>query len=118
MSLPYQIADRVDFDVMLCEGVGINPTAWRAQPLAQGNEPLENVLDVLLRSDPGNASVVDDPNTWIYIGSANQQTFPLRANESVNLRVTKRDAIYFKGPKGQKLHVVSARLNMTNIRSL
>lgn len=118
MSLPYQIADRIDFEVMLCDGVGTSPSAWKAQPLAQGNEPLENVLDVLIRSDPSNTSDSADPNTWIYIGNSNQQTFPLRANESVNLRVTKRDAIYFKGPKGQKLHVVSARLNMMNVRSL
>lgn len=115
MSLPYQIADRIDFEVFTCTGTGPSE-GWKAEPIAPGNEPLENVLDLLLRADPLNASDSADPNTWLYIGNANQQTFPLRANESINLRVTKRDAIYFKGPKGHKLHAVAAKLNNNTAR--
>lgn len=105
MSLPYQISDRIEFEVMACEGL------TTSRPIAQGNEPLANTLDVLLRADPLNASDTADPNTWIYIGNSNNQTFPLRANESINLRVVRRSDIYFKGPAGHKLHVVSAKIN-------
>jgi hypothetical protein len=104
MSLPYQIADVVDFDILLGKGLTL------PEPIAQGNEPLENTLDVLLRSDPRNESDNDDPSTWIYIGNSTRQDFPLRANESVNLRVTRRNTIYFRGPLNHKLHVISARL--------
>ncbi len=110
MSLPYQIADRIDFEVLQCDGAG-PVEGWKARPVAEGNEPLENVLDLLLRADPQNQSDSADPNTWIYVGNASIQPFPLRANESINLRVTRRSAIYFKGPRGQKLIAVAAKLD-------
>lgn len=105
MSLPYQIADRIDFEVFICQGQTLPAT------ISPGNEPLANVLDILLRSDPSNPSDNADPTSWIFVGNSNNQTFPLRANESVNLRVVRRSDIYFKGPQGHKLHVVSAKLN-------
>jgi hypothetical protein len=108
VSLPYQIADRIEFETIQCEG------ADKAVPIAQGNEPLANTLDVLIRSDPSNASDSTDRTTWIYIGNATRQTFPLRANESVNLRVVRRSDIYFRGPTGHLLHVISAKLNNAN----
>lgn len=107
MSLPYQIADRIDFEVFNCKGM------TQPETISPGNEPLANILDILLRSDPTNPSDSTDPTTWIFVGNSNNQTFPLRANESVNLRVTRRSDIYFKGPVGHKLHVVSAKLNQT-----
>ena len=114
MSLPYQIADRIDFEVLVCKGVG-SPSAWTAEPVAQGNEPLENVLDIHLRADPQNPSDSTDPATWVYIGNASVQAYPLRANESINLRVTRRSSIYFKGPKGHKLHAVVAKLDADSV---
>ena len=69
------------------------------------------MLDLLLRSDSRKASDSTDPSTWIYVGKASTLPFPLRANESINLRVTRRSAIYFKGPKGHKLIAVAAKLD-------
>ncbi len=109
MSLPYQIADVVDFDIALGQGLTISI------PLFNGNEPLANTLDVLLRADPGNASDPVDPNTWCYVGGPTRQDFPLRANESLNVRVTRRNMLYFRGPLNHKLHIVSARLNAENV---
>lgn len=112
MSLPYQIADRIDFNVLNCKG------QYQPQAVTQGVEQYENILDVLLRADPAN----DDAQGPILIGNSQMQTFPLYANQSVNLRVTRRSDIYFVGYGGNpgnnqlahKLHVVTARLNTAN----
>lgn len=104
MSIPYQIADVVDFDVLICEGLDTT------KPIVEGNEPLGNNVDVLLRADPANGSDPADPATWIYVGNKNRQEFPLRDNESMNVHVTRRHMIYFRGPVGARLHLVSAQI--------
>lgn len=116
MSLPYQIADRIDFDTFVCTGQD------KAKPIVEGNENFANVLDILVRSDPTNAAIAGydgdatsatAPPTWIWVGSSNIQPFPLKAGESINFRVTTRSGIYYRGPVGHKLIVVSAKLNNT-----
>ena len=102
MSIPYQIADDVIFRMLVCEGQEV------ARPIADSNEALENNIDVMLRADPLNGSDAADPTTWIYVGNSTRQEFPLRDNESINIHVTKRNGIYFRGPAGAKLHMVSA----------
>jgi hypothetical protein len=102
VSIPYQIADDVTFSFLLCQG------QENRQPIIQGNEAEENTVDVLLRADPLNGADPADPSTWIYVGGSNSQTFPLRDNESVNVKVTRRNQIFFRGPNGFKLHLVSA----------
>lgn len=107
MSLPYQIADTIEFFVL--QGQGLD----RPLPIADSTEPHENTLDIHLRADPGNGSDSADPSTWIFIGTSNRQEYPLRDNESVNLRVVRRNSIYFRAPTGYKLHMVCARINIT-----
>jgi hypothetical protein len=107
MSLPYQIADAIDFTTAVGEGLDIT------KPVVESRDLIENTLDMLLRSDPSNPSDPADVTTWIYVGNINLQPFPLRANESVNLRITRRESIFFRAPLGHKLHVVCARL--TNV---
>lgn len=109
MSIPYQIADLVTFDMLYGRGHDV------PFPIFDGNESQENTIDVLIRADPQNAGDAADPSTWWYIGTATKQMFPLRPNEAINVHVTKRNMIYVRGPKHtetakQILHIVSAMI--------
>lgn len=127
MSLPYRVSDAISFLVL---EAGVD-----AQPLMPGGDKYERALDVLLRADPSNnkragtdEGLPDD--AIIYIGDAAAQRFPLRPNESVNLRVTRRNAIWFRaGARDEDgnevmgytpelpllLHVVTALLNVGGV---
>lgn len=104
MSIPYQIGDLIDWKVMRCKGQD------HADPVADVGESQERTLDVLLRAWPTNGADPADESTWIFVGDSNQQVFPLTDGQSVNVRVSRRNQIYFRGPLGHRLVVVTAQV--------
>lgn len=141
MSLPYVVSDHVEFH-LLYTGEFIETldpilqtpirvfNNYGARPIIPGGDKYERAIDVLLRADPANQAFgdADSPDgAIIYIGDQSRQEFPLRPNESINLRVTRRNQIFYRagsrdedGNEGSapsrplRLHVVTAVLNVAS----
>jgi hypothetical protein len=81
VSLPKVIGDNVVFDRKVA--------SYDAQPLVT-NETLETVVGILVRAGPNNLQP-------IYVGDATRQVFPLAADQSIALPLSRRSVIYVKG---------------------
>lgn len=119
MAIPYQVADTIGFLAITCDGQKHN--------LVEASDVSESVTDIHLRSDPSNgvASATDatknlrgnvladpqDPKTWIYVGNATNPSYPLKPDQSLNLRVSRRSGLSYIGPQGHILHVVTAQVS-------
>jgi hypothetical protein len=103
VALPAQIADNVGFLFIECDG--------EQHQLVDGGDVNESITDIHFRSDPLNASDPADRTTWIFLGDSTRTTYPLKADQSLNIRVTRRTGITYKGPKGHVLHVVTTKVS-------